>query len=117
MTPLVRSLLVIALLGGAVAASATLLKPAFPLSDLAKRSDSQVVGIPATPTPGPQNTQQSAAGKGQRLGWLNRQRGWLARLTEKVLTAELLIMPVVAGVVTVGLVVHLLRRSPDRRAV
>jgi len=116
MRPPVRILLVVALLASAVAASATFLKPASPLSDLAKRSDSQVVGIPATLPPGPVNTRRSAASKGQRLGWLNRQHGWLARLAEEVLTVEFLTMPIVAGVVGVGLGVHL-RRSAAGRAV
>ena len=62
MRPPVRILLVMVLLAGAFAASDTFLKPASPGSDVAHRGDSQ-----------------SAAGKGQRLGWLDRQHGWLAR--------------------------------------
>jgi hypothetical protein len=117
MRPAVRILLVTALLAGAFAASATFLKPVSPVSDLAQRGDSQVVGIPAVPPQGRQDTRPGAADKGQRLGWLNRQRGWLARLAEEVLTMELVMMPVVVAVMAVGLVVHLRRRSAARRSV
>lgn len=111
-----RILLVTALLACALVASDRFLKQTSPLSDIARRSDSQVVGIPATPPQGRQNTRQRADDEAQRLGWLNRQHGWLARLAEEVLTVELVIMPVVVGVVAVGLGVQVRRRSAAGRS-
>ena len=106
MRPPVRILLVMALLAGAFAASEMFLKPASPRKR--RRAARRLPGRwrPATPPHGRQNTRQSAAGKGQRLGWLNRQRGWLARLAEDVLTVEFVTMPVVVGVVAGGLGAH-----------
>jgi hypothetical protein len=111
----VQIVLVTALLAGTLVASERFLKPTSPLSDIARRRDFQIVGIPATPPPGGQNTRRPAAAEAQRLGWLNRRHGWLASLAKKVLTVELLIMPVVVGVMAAGLAVHLRRRSAATR--